>query len=140
MVEDVRGRYRTLAAGCSHRTWRGGLIMHRNSGSTRWEWKEGKVDRAAPLLKLFFGEWGESALPVALVAKPVGNTFVVEFLPIPELDQGEYERIKLAVTKELTFYLVEMGEDPWRYAIYHCGTASNIYSDVHWGYFPGGTE
>ena len=45
------------------------------------------------------------------------------------------------VTKELTFYLVEKGEkDPWRYAIYHCGTASNIYSQVHWGYFPIGAE
>lgn len=42
------------------------------------------------------------------------------------------------MTKELNFYLVEKGEkDPWQYAIYHCGTASNIYSDVHWGYFPG---
>jgi hypothetical protein len=115
--------------------------MHRNSGSTLWEWKEGKVDRAAPHIKLFSGDWGESALPVALVAKPVGNTFVVEFLPIPELDQGEGERVKQAVKKELTFYLVEKGEpDPWKYAIYHCGTASNVYSQVHWGYFPGGTE
>ena len=111
--------------------------MHGKSESTLWEWKEGKVDRAATHMRLVYGD---AELPVALVAKPVGNTFVVEFLPIPELDQGEYERIKLAVTKELTFYLVEMGEDPWRYAIYHCGTASNIYSDVHWGYFPSGTE
>lgn len=73
-------------------------------------------------------------MAVALVAKSVGNTFVVEFLRPSELDQEEYERIKLAVTKELNFYLVEKGEkDPWQYAMYHCGTASNIYSDVHWG-------
>jgi hypothetical protein len=76
-------------------------------------------------MKLVYGDWGESALPVALVAKPVGNLFVVEFLHVPELDQGEYERIKRSVTKELTFYLVEKGEkDPWQYAIYHRGTAS----------------
>lgn len=101
----------------------------------RWEWQEDKVDTDSPHMKLVFGD---SALAVALVAKSVGNTFVVEFLQLPELDKKEYERIKLAVTKELTFYLVEKGEkDPWRYAIYHCGTASNIYSDVHWGYFPG---
>jgi hypothetical protein len=108
--------------------------MHRKGQLTQWEWQEGRVDRAAPHLKLFYGHrgksalpghWGKSALPVALVAKPVGNTFAAEFLPIPELGQGEYERIKLAVTKELTFYLVEKGEpDPWNYAIYHCGTAS----------------
>ena len=115
--------------------------MPGKSEPTRWEWKEGKVDRSAPHMKLFYGEWGESALPVTLVAEPVGQSFAVEFLQIPELDQGEYERIKQAVMKELTFYLVEKGEkDPWQYAIYHCGTASNIYSKVHWAYFPGGTE
>jgi hypothetical protein len=109
--------------------------------ANKWNWKEGKVNRAAPHMKLFCGEWGESALPVALVAEPVGNSFAVEFLKVPDLDQSEYERIKQAVMKELTFYLVEKGEpDPWKYAIYHCGTASNIYSDVHWGYFPGGSE
>jgi hypothetical protein len=76
-----------------------------------------------------------------LVAKPVGNSFAVEFLEVPHIEQSEYERIKLAVMKELTFFLVELGEpDPWKYAIYHCGTASNIYSDVHWGYYPGGSE
>jgi hypothetical protein len=106
--------------------------MHSDSKSTTWEWREGKVDLTVPHMKLFFGDWGESALPVAVVAKSVGHTFVVEFLRLPELDQEETERIKLAVTKELTFYLVELGEeDPWQYAIYHCGTASNIYSRVH---------
>ncbi len=115
--------------------------MHSESESTRWEWKEGKVDRSAPHMKLFYGDWGESALPVALVAEPVGQSFAVEFLQVPELAQGEYEPLKQAVIKELTFYLVDKGEkDPWQYAIYHCGTASNIYSKVHWGYFPGGTE
>lgn len=103
-----------------------------------WEWLEGKVELTAPHMKLFIGDRGESALPVAVVAKAVGNTFAVEFLPLPELNQEENNRIKLAVTKELNFYLVEKGEkDPWQYAIYHCGTASNIYSDVHWGYYPG---
>ena len=104
--------------------------MHGKRKLAQWEWKEGKVDRSAPHMKLVYGD---AELPVALVAKPVGHTFVVEFLQIPEIDQSEYDRIKLAVTKELTFYLVELGEkDPWKYAIYHCDTASNIYSDVHW--------
>jgi hypothetical protein len=115
--------------------------MHRESESTQWEWKEGKVDRSAPHMKLIYGDWDESAVPVALVAGPVGQSFTVEFPQIQEIDRGEYERIKLAVTKELTFYLVEKGEqDPWKYAIYHCGTASNIYSKVHWAYYPGDAE
>lgn len=107
----------------------------------KWKWTEGKVDPAAPHMKLFVGEWGEAALPVAVVAEPVGHSFAVEFLKIPDVDPTEYERIKSVVAEELTFYLVEKGEkDPWQYAIYHCGTASNMYSQVHWGYFPSGTE
>lgn len=109
--------------------------MHSNGKSKIWEWREGTVDTDSPHMKIVFGD---SAVAVALVAKSVGNRFVVEFRQLPELDRKEYERIKLAVTKELNFYLVEKGEDdPWQYAIYHCGTASNIYSDVHWGYYPG---
>ena len=115
----------------------------------KWELTEGKVDLTAPHMKLFYGDWGDpktyearkSALPVALVAKPIGNSFVVEFPHILDLDQSEYERSKLEVTKELAFYLVDKDEpDPWEYAIYHCGTASNLYSPVHWTYCSGGTQ
>jgi hypothetical protein len=36
--------------------------------------------------------------------------------------------------KELDFYLLDVGRpDPWAYAHYHCGTASNVYGKVHWG-------
>jgi hypothetical protein len=59
--------------------------MHGKREPTQWAWKEGKVDRSAPHMKLFYGDWGESASPVALVAKPVGQSFAVEFLQIPEL-------------------------------------------------------
>jgi len=115
--------------------------MQDKSEPTGWEWKEDNVDRTAPHMKLYYGDWGESALRVAVLGKPVGKSVPVEFLQIPALHQTEYERFKLAVMKELTFYLVEKGQkDPWKYAIYHCGTASNIYSDVHWGCFPNGSE
>jgi len=44
------------------------------------------------------------------------------------------------VTRELNFYLIEKGEDnPWAYAKYHCSTASNIYSSVHWGLYRSAT-
>jgi len=106
--------------------------------STKWEWREGKVDAAATHKKLVYGD---AELPVALVANPVGNLFIVECLQIPETDQGEYARIKLAVTTELSFYLVASDKkEPWEVAIYHCGTRSNIYSDVHWRYLPGGRK
>jgi hypothetical protein len=46
-----------------------------------------------------------------------------------------------AAKKELDFYLVEKGEmNPWAYAQYHCSTAANMYSTVHWSYFPSGTR
>ena len=39
--------------------------------------------------------------------------------------------------RELNFYLVELrNENPWDYAIYHCGTASNMYSTTRWAYYP----
>jgi hypothetical protein len=42
---------------------------------------------------------------------------------------------------ELDFYLVEKLErDPWAYAVYHCGTGANMYSRVHWSYFPTGAQ
>ena len=27
--------------------------------------------------------------------------------------------------------------DPWAYLRHHCSTAANLYSLVHWKYFPG---
>ena len=38
--------------------------------------------------------------------------------------------------RELNFYLIELKEkDPWSYACYHCSTATNLYSKVHWEYY-----
>jgi hypothetical protein len=45
------------------------------------------------------------------------------------------------VKRELNFYLVEKEEpDPWAYAKYRCTTASNLYSNVHWSYYPEGDK
>ena len=48
--------------------------------------------------------------------------------------------------RELDFYLVEHPKElpatghPWEYGIYHCNTSANIYSSVHWSYFPNGSR
>jgi hypothetical protein len=35
--------------------------------------------------------------------------------------------------KDVEFYLIELvGRNPWNYARYHCGRASNVYSRIHW--------
>ena len=58
----------------------------------------------------------------------------VQFL-IEASDPQKADVIRVA-EEEIQFYLIEVGgEDPWAYARCHCGTASNIYSPVHWSFF-----
>ena len=82
-------------------------------------------------------EW----VSIALVSAPNGTRFSVQFLI--KANSPEEQIMVDAVRKELDFYLVELSvegrPDPWSYAQYHCGTSSNIYSNVHWSYFRGQT-
>lgn len=108
------------------------------TGPTTWQWRESPVDRATAHFELRHGssekgEW-DTWLPVALVGPACNDVFPVQFL----IDgKGEKNAdIVRDVTRELTFYLVEkMERDPWGYAQYHCGTAANLYSSVHWAFF-----
>ena len=76
--------------------------------------------------------------PVALIAQGEGNTFIVQFLETDSNQENWKETIRY-VRRELDFFLVELREEnPWAYAIYHCSTAANVYSKVHWGYYPKG--
>jgi hypothetical protein len=101
-----------------------------------WKWVEGVVDRNDDHIKITYGEDPE---PVALFAPGPEKTFTVEFLPKLEALSQENQETLDDVREKLDFFLVELGEeDPWAYAIYHCSTASNMYSNVHWGYWPKG--
>jgi hypothetical protein len=102
-----------------------------------WKWTEGFVDGGGEHIKITYGD---DSMPVALVA-PIGErAFVVQFVLKPDLSSvGLRQKVLEETRKELDFYLVGKGEqDPWAYAIYHCGTAANMYSPVHWGYYPKG--
>ena len=97
-------------------------------------WREGSVDKQKPHFELRYGSadhggWNEW-IPVALVARRSDSDFIVEFLP------GDYDaEVKRAVRRSIDAHLIESSEpDPWGYAVYHCGTTSNVYSDVHWSY------
>ena len=81
------------------------------------------------------------ARPLALVGKPVGNVFPVMFLP-DNLPPGDSkDEVFKNIRDELNFYLVEKKEsDPWVYAVYHCGTAGNMYGHIHWTHCPGTLE
>jgi hypothetical protein len=94
------------------------------------------VDSTREHLRLSYGDEMEL---VALIGPPVDKTFPVQ-LVLPPDAVGGAEKAE-AVGRELDFYLLDAGgPTPWQYAIYHCGTAANVYSKVHWGYFPEGAS
>jgi hypothetical protein len=76
--------------------------------------------------------FGDARIPVALVGPAREGGFMVEFLLDPAGGTDAAEAVRKA-RKELDRYLLELKEpDPWAYAVYHCGTASNLYSSIHW--------
>ena len=110
---------------------------------SQWRWQEGVVDPQKKHIELRYGDAGTSNYedwqPIARIGKPEQNIFIVEWLITPDLP--EYQSMITGTRGELDFYLVEKGEpNPWAYALYHCNTASNIYSRVHWSYFPDGQD
>ena len=112
-------------------------------GVPKWDWREGMVDVRGEHIELRYGDAAKSAykqwLPIALIGKPADQVFPVLWLMSP--DNPSHEEMIASARKELDFYLVENREpDPWAYAKYHCNTAANMYSDVHWSYFPDGNR
>jgi hypothetical protein len=56
-------------------------------------------------------------------------------------DSTKHQAMLADARHSLDFYLVEKDEpDPWAYALYHCNTGANMYSPVHWSYFPTGSH
>ncbi len=102
----------------------------------------GKVSEDEEHIKISFGSFDDSGwdqfTTIARVSAPKKRTFVVEFLI--ESEKPHETEMVTDVKRELDFYLVEKGEEnPWVYARYHCGTGANVYSSVHWSYFPKGS-
>ncbi len=113
--------------------------MDANRVRRSWQWREDAVDPEHDHFELRYGSAENSGwdawLAVALVGRPTRNVFPVEFL----IDRSGRPKAHVIrdVTRELDFYLVEKGEaDPWAYAQYHCRTSANVYSTVHWSFFP----
>ena len=105
-----------------------------DSDRTEWRCIEGSVDPAVDHFEIMYGD--EDAL-IARVSQGPDKTFVVEYETHPTL-KGDSQQAIAAVRREIDFYLLEVGgPDPWTYAIYHCGTMANAYSEVKWGHLPG---
>jgi hypothetical protein len=103
-------------------------------------WQVGRVDRRKEHFELRYGSAQEDNngwtdwLPIALVGPPKSRVVNVQFLVEPK-DSRNAEATK-KTQEEIQFYLIDKEEDdPWSYAIYHCGTGANIYSMVHWSFF-----
>lgn len=118
-----------------------------------WKWVEGVVDTTEDHIKLWHGQpptadqdgaVRQSGRPVALVAPGPGKSFIVQFLLSARSRDKRTAKILKDVRRELDFYLIELSTPdrpaPWAYAQYHCYTAANIYSRVHWGWFPKGPK
>jgi len=113
-------------------------VSLKKSAGSRWRWVEGIVSTCEDHIKIRYGEESE---PVALLAPGTGKSFTVQFLLSQNPLKTNLQTILREVRRELDFYLVELQKpDPWPYAIYHCGTTSNVYSQVHWGYYPKGFQ
>ena len=102
-------------------------------------WQEGEVDSAEEHIELRTGNAQSSGYddwaPVARLRRVTVDTYVVQWLL--DADTPDREVMIAGVRRELDFYLIELDKvDPWMYAIYHCTTASNMYSSVQWSYFP----
>lgn len=92
------------------------------------------MDRAAEHLKLCYGD---RQVPVALVAREVNKDFTVEFLVNKRITDRLASRMAEAVRRELDTYLLHaVGPDSWAFARYHCDTAANRCSAVHWSWQP----
>lgn len=113
----------------------------RRKNLVTWSWREGVVDTGLEHIELRYGDAAkagyEQCFPIALIGKPTNNIFPGSWLMNP--DNRSHEKMINAARKELDFYLVELREpNPWAYAKYHCNTSANIYSKVHWSYYPNG--
>jgi type I restriction enzyme M protein len=109
---------------------------------TKWRLDEGIVDTNEEYIKITYGSIDDGDFePIALVAPGNNKTFTVQYLLQPEPENKEQQKMLDAVRKELNFYFLELKEkDPWAYACYHCTTAANLYSDIHWHYYPKGDK
>jgi hypothetical protein len=108
-----------------------------------WRWEEGVVDERKEHIELCYGNADETPYenwkPIARIAKPKHHVFTVEWLVTQ--DSTGHQAMLADAHHELDFFLIELNKpDPWWYAIYHCNTASNLYSRVHWSYFPTGSQ
>ena len=103
-----------------------------------WQWFPGKVD----INNRYFGlKYGNNPAPVARIGIGDYKNFVVEFLININDDIEKQKEIFNEVLFEIELYLINNSvPDPIEYMINHTKKCANLYSKVHWIYFPKGSK
>ena len=102
------------------------------------DWNEGPVDQSKEHFEVYYGSpalsW-DTWLAVALIGRPMGKVLNVQITLASRYPNRT--KITFKVLKDIMFFIFELCEpDPWKYAMHHCGTMSNLCGDVHWAYVP----
>ncbi|MEO8231019.1 MAG: hypothetical protein ABI638_01970 [Ignavibacteriota bacterium] len=102
-----------------------------------WKWQPGKVDLKNRYFELKFGV---VPAPVARIGIDENKSFIVEFLlNVKELDKRQ--EMFSEIIWEIELYLINNNNaDPVEYMINHTKKCANMYSRIHWRYFPKGSK
>ncbi len=104
--------------------------------SNSWTWQPGKVDLNNRYFELKFGY---DPLTVARIGIGNDKIFIVEFLLNLNENIEKLQEIFSEVLWEIELYLINNSEsDPIEYMINHTKKCANVYSKVHWRYYPKG--
>lgn len=101
-----------------------------------WNWQPGKVNIQNPYFEL---KYGFDPIPVTRIGIGSNRNFIVEFLLNVNDDVDKLKEIFSEALWEIELYLINNNEpDPIEYMITHTKKCANMYSKVHWRYFPKG--
>jgi hypothetical protein len=103
-----------------------------------WQWQPGKVDLSDRYFELKFGN---DPRPVTRIGIKEDKIFIVEFLLNHKNDIEKQQEIFSEIIWEIELYLINNSEhDPIEYMINHTKKCANMYSRIHWNYFPKGAS
>ena len=103
-----------------------------------WNWKPGKVNTQNRYFEL---KYGFDPIPIARIGIGTNQNFIVEFLLNINDDVDKLKEIFSEALWEIELYLINNSEpDPIEYMINHTKKCANMYSKIHWRYYPVGSK
>lgn len=103
-----------------------------------WIWQPGKVNNQNRYFEL---KYGFDPSPVARIGIGANQNFIVEFLLNVNDDIDKLKEIFCEALWEIELYLINNSEpDPIEYMINHTKKCANMYSKIHWRYYPKGLK